>query len=60
VAALQKAIHSAEKPHMSASKRAKKLKSVADFVEQSSGTAKTPVDATRLHALSEILKHPAA
>ena len=37
-----------------------KLKGMADSVEQSATTAKSPADATRLHALAEILKHPAA
>jgi hypothetical protein len=58
--ALQKAIHSAEGSHMNESKRAKKLKAMAAYAEQSSTTAKTPADAKRLHALAEILKHPTA
>jgi hypothetical protein len=58
--ALQKAIHSAEGSNMNESKRAKKLKAMAAYAEQSSTTAKTPADAKRLHALAEIFKHPAA
>ena len=60
IASLQKAIDSADKPHMSASKKAKKLKGMAAFVDQSATTAKSPTDSARLHALAEILKHPAA
>jgi hypothetical protein len=29
-------------------------------LEQSAATAKSPADSARLHALAEILKHPAA
>ena len=36
-----------------------KLKGMAPALEQSAGTAKTPADATRLHALADILKNPA-
>ena len=36
-----------------------KLKGMASSLEQSAGTAKTPADATRLHALADILKNPA-
>src|SRR5208282_5573797 len=59
IAALQKAIDSAEKAHMS-KKTVAKLKTMAPSVESSATTAKSPTDATRLHALAEILKHPAA
>jgi hypothetical protein len=37
-----------------------KLKSMAPSVEKSAASAKSPADATRLHALAEILKHPSA
>jgi hypothetical protein len=60
IAALEKAIHSADKPHMSASKKAKKFKDMVPFLEQSATSAKNPSDSARLHALTEILKHPAA
>jgi hypothetical protein len=29
-------------------------------LEKSAGTAKSPADSARLHALAEILKHPSA
>ncbi|MGB9464200.1 MAG: hypothetical protein WBR10_03745 [Candidatus Acidiferrum sp.] len=59
IAALQKAIQSAESSHMSRSKLAK-LKSMAPPLEKSATEAKSPADAARLHALAEILKHPSA
>jgi hypothetical protein len=59
IADLQKAMQSAESSHMNKGKLAK-LKSMADSLEQSAATAKTPGDSARLHALAEILKHPAA
>jgi hypothetical protein len=59
IAALQKAIQSAESSHLSRGKLAK-LKSMAPSLEKSAATAKTPADSTRLHALAEILKHPSA
>jgi len=59
IAELQKAMRNAETSHMNKGKLAK-LRSMADSVEQSAGTAKSPSDAARLHALAEILKHPAA
>ncbi len=59
VADLQKAMQSAQSSHMSKSKVAK-LKSMADSLEQSAASAKSPGDSARLHALAEILKHPAA
>jgi hypothetical protein len=59
IAALQKAIQSAESSHMSRSKVAK-LKQMAPSLEKSAAAAKNPVDSTRLHALAEILKHPTA
>ena len=59
IAALRTAISGAESSHMSKSKVAK-LKTMAPSVEKSAATAKSPADATRLHALADILKHPAA
>jgi hypothetical protein len=56
IADLQKAIADAENSHMNAKKVAK-LKSKAAGLE---GAGKTPADSARLHALSEILKNPAA
>ncbi len=57
IAALQKAIQSAESSHMSQSKLAK-LKRMAPSLEKSAAMAKSPADSARLHALAEILKHP--
>jgi hypothetical protein len=59
IAALQKAIQSAENSHMKAGKLAK-LKGMTPSLEKSATTAKDPADASRLHALAEILKHPTA
>jgi hypothetical protein len=59
ITALQKAIQSAEKSHMS-KKNVAKLKDMAASLDASAGTASNPADATRLHALADILKHPAA
>jgi hypothetical protein len=59
IAALQKAIQSAESSRMSKGKLAK-LKSMAPPLEKSAATAKSPADATRLHALADILRHPSA
>jgi hypothetical protein len=59
ISSLRKAIDSAEKSHMNAGK-VKKLKGMAPSLEQSAATAKTPADASRLHALADILKNPAA
>jgi hypothetical protein len=59
VAELQKAMQSAESSHMTKSKVAK-LKSMGDSLEQNAATAKSPGDSARLHALANILKHPAA
>jgi hypothetical protein len=56
---LQKAIRGAEKSHMKESKVAK-LKGMAPSLEESASAAKSPADSSRLHALAEILKHPAA
>jgi hypothetical protein len=59
IAALQKAIQSAESSHMSRGKLAK-LKSMAPSLEKSAATSKSPADSARLHALADILKHPSA
>ena len=59
VTALQKAIRDAEKSHLSAGKVAK-LQGMTAGLEESAGSAKSPADSTRLHALAEILKHPTA
>jgi hypothetical protein len=59
IAALRKAISSAERSKLSKSKLAK-LESLAPSVEQSAATAKSPADSKRLHALADILKHPLA
>jgi hypothetical protein len=59
IADLQKAMQSAESSHMN-KRSLVKLKGMADSLEQSAATARNPVDSARLHALAEILKHPAA
>jgi len=59
IAALQKAIQSAESSHMKKDALAK-LKNMAPSLEKDAGSAKSPADSTRLHALAEILGHPAA
>jgi hypothetical protein len=59
ISALHKAIQSAENSHMSKNK-VEKLNRMAESLEKSAATAKTPADSTRLHALADILKHPSA
>ncbi|HTG30412.1 MAG TPA: hypothetical protein VK818_19525 [Methylomirabilota bacterium] len=59
ISALQKAIQSAENSHMSKNKL-EKLQHMAEPLEKTAATAKSPADSTRLHALAEILKHPSA
>jgi len=59
ISALEKAIRDAEKSHLKADKVAK-LQGMTSGLETSAASAKTPADATRLHALAEILKHPVA
>jgi hypothetical protein len=59
IASLRKAIQNAQNSHLSQNKVAK-LQHMAPSLEKSASTAKTPTDAARLHALAEILKHPAA
>ena len=59
IAELQKAIKNAESSHMSKSSTAK-LKRMSPSLEKSAATAKTPADSLRMHALADVLKHPAA
>jgi hypothetical protein len=59
VAGLQKAMDAAQSSHMNKAKVAK-LQGMADSLEQSAASAKSPADVARLHALAAILKHPAA
>jgi hypothetical protein len=58
IAALQKAIQETEKSHMSKKKLAK-LQDMAASLEASAATVSNPADSARLHALADILKHPA-
>ncbi|HTF26783.1 MAG TPA: hypothetical protein VK937_23185 [Candidatus Limnocylindria bacterium] len=59
IAALRKAIQSAESSHMSEGKLAK-LKRMALSLEKSAAMAKSPADSTRLYALADVLKHLSA
>ena len=59
IAALRKAITSAESSHLNKSSMAK-LKGMATSLEKSAATAKTPADSERLHALADVLQHPSA
>jgi len=59
ISALRKAIHHAEGSHLS-KKDMEKLKSMASPLTTDAGAAKSQADSTRLHALAEILEHPAA
>jgi hypothetical protein len=59
ISALQKAIQGAENSHMNKGKVGK-LQHMVEPLEKSAATTKNPADANRLHALAEILKHPAA
>ena len=59
ISALRKAIHNAETSHMNEKKLAK-LKSMAASLEASATSAKSPADSSRLRALADILKDPAA
>jgi hypothetical protein len=56
---LRNAIQNAETSRMNKGK-VSKLKKMAPSLEKSAATAKTPADATRLHALAQILEHPSA
>ena len=59
IAKLQKAITSAQKSHLN-KKKVAQLNAMAPSLEQNSSSAKDPADASRMHALAEILKHPSA
>jgi hypothetical protein len=59
ISSLRKSIDAAEKSHMNAGK-VKKLKGMAPSLEKSAASAKTPADASRMHALAGILKNPSA
>lgn len=59
IAALQKGIQSAQSSHMNKGKVAK-LTKMAPSLEKDAAAAKSPADSARMHALAEILKHPAA
>ena len=59
ISALRKAIHHAEGSHLS-KKDMEKLRSMASPLTTDAGAAKSQADSTRLHALAEILEHPAA
>lgn len=59
IAALQKAIQAAETSHLNKGKVAK-LRAQAPALEKEAAAAKTAADASRLHALAEIFKHPVA
>jgi hypothetical protein len=58
IASLRQAIQSAETARLNA-KSVAKLKSLAPSVEQTAGTTQNTADATRLHALADILARPA-
>ena len=59
IAALRKAIQSAESSHMSEGKLVK-LKRMAPSLEKSAAMAKSPADSTRFYALADVLKHLSA
>ena len=59
LADLTKAVDKAQKSHLNA-KSKEKLASMSGSVETAAGSAKTPADAERLHALAEVLKAPVA
>jgi hypothetical protein len=59
IAALDKAIARAQNSHNS-KKELAKLHSMASSVETDASSATDTVDAKRLHALAQILDHPAA
>jgi hypothetical protein len=58
IAALRKAIQSAESSHMN-KRELPKLKGLAPSLEKSAAMTKSEADSTRLQALAEILKQPA-
>jgi hypothetical protein len=59
ISELQRAITRSERLHLSKASVAK-LKAMAPALEKSATAAKTPADATRMHALAEVLQHPSA
>ncbi len=59
IAGLRQALQSAESSHMK-QKELAKLKGLASSLEKSAAMTKSAADSTRLHALAEILKRPAA
>ena len=59
ISALNKAVTRTEKSHLNAKDTAK-LSQMASSVDDSAMSAKDPADAKRLHALADIMKHPAA
>ena len=59
IASIQAAIRKAEKSHLSA-KSLDALKTFSSSLEQSAGSAKTPADAARMHALGQMFQHPIA
>jgi hypothetical protein len=59
IASIEKAIRSAEKSHLN-TKDVTKLQGIAPGLESKAGSAASPADAARLHALAGILEHPVA
>jgi hypothetical protein len=59
IAALEKAIQSAESSHMSKGEL-ERLKGIAPSLQKDAASAKSQADSKRLRALAEILQHPAA
>jgi hypothetical protein len=59
IAALRKAIRNAEKSRLKP-KQVAKLQGFSEEVQHNASSAKSSADASRLHALAEILKHPSA
>lgn len=59
IAKLRKTIKDAEKSHLK-QKQVAKMKAMTPALEDDAATAKSPADASRMRALSEILKHPVA
>jgi hypothetical protein len=59
IADLRKGIQGAESSHLNKGSL-KKLDHLTPALEKSAASAKTPADASRMHALAAILKHPSA
>jgi hypothetical protein len=59
IANVKKAVEKAEKSHLKGNDLAK-LKKMTPSLDESATSAKNPADASRLHALAELLKHPEA